>query len=72
MEDRSWTHFLALCGGLLCAWLAVGWLAQSSVSTKSKHGSTSDNPRRPHSWLLGDQGDRQQRKRRRKRSTLNL
>lgn len=72
MEDMTWTHFLALCGGLLCAWLAVGWLAQSSVSTKSKHGSQSDNPRRPHSGLLGDIGDRQQRKRRSKRRTLNL
>jgi hypothetical protein len=72
MEDMTWTHFLALCGGLFCAWLAAGWLAQSSALTKSKHGSQSDNPRRAHSGLFGDQGDRQQRKRRIKRRTLNL
>ncbi|NDG65028.1 MAG: hypothetical protein EBY29_16445 [Planctomycetes bacterium] len=72
MEDTSWMHYLELCGGLVCAWLAAGWLAQSSASTKSKHGSQSDNSRRPHSGLLGDQGDRQQRKRRIKRRTLNL
>jgi len=68
----TWTHSLALCGGLFCAWLVAGWLAQSSVSTKSKHGSQSDNSRRSHSGLFSDEGDRQKRKRRIKRRTLNL
>jgi hypothetical protein len=72
MEDMTWIHFSALCGGLLCAWLAVGYVARYLVSTKSKHGSQSDNPRRAHSGLFSDQGDRQQRKRRIKRRTLNL
>jgi hypothetical protein len=72
MEDMTWTHFLALCGGLFCAWLAVGWLAQSSALTKSKHGSQSDNPRRAHSGLFSEQGDCLQQRKRRKRSTLNL
>jgi hypothetical protein len=75
MED-TWNFFLTLSVLLslgACYYWSVGSSAASSDSTRSKpSGSTSDNSRRAHNGLLGDQGDRQQRKRRIKRRTLNL
>ena len=75
MED-TWNFFLRLSVLLslaACYFWWAGLRVRSSDSTRSKpSGSTSDNPRRSHSGLLGDIGDRQQRKRRSKRRTLNL
>ena len=75
MED-AWNFFVTLsvlASLAACYFWLVGLRARSSDSTRQKQsGSTSDNPRRAHSGLLSDQGDRQQRKRRRKRRTLNL
>jgi len=69
MED-IWNFFLTLSVLLFlafCYWWLAGSEARFSDSTRLKQsGSTSDNSRRPHSGLLGDQGDRQQRQHRRK------
>lgn len=36
-------HFLALCGGLLCAYWLAGWLVRYMVSHRSKSGSPKSN-----------------------------
>ena len=36
-------HFLALCGGLLCAYWLAGWLVRYTVSHRSKSGSPKSN-----------------------------
>jgi hypothetical protein len=75
MEDL-WNFFLTLSALLFLAvcyyWLVGSAVRCSDLTRLKRSGSTSDNSRRAHSGLLGDQGDRQQRKRRIKRRTLNL
>ena len=65
--------FLELSFILCCLYLAATYF-RARFMPRSRHGSDSrtNSFRRTHSGLLGDQGNRQQRKRRRKRSTLNL
>ena len=65
--------FLELSFILCCLYLAATYF-RARFMPRSRHGSDSrtNSFRRAHSGLFSDKGDRQQRKRRVKRRTLNL